>query len=61
LFSTCHRAKKTFDFDDGQCLDSAMSTNCHIAACALQHQFGLLISHKDNRSEHMLGADSFAQ
>jgi hypothetical protein len=53
--------KKSFQFDLGQRLDSAMSTNCHIAACAPQHGVGLLISRGDNRSGHMLRINSFAQ
>jgi hypothetical protein len=31
-------AKKSFQIDVGQCLDSAMSTICHIAACAVQRE-----------------------
>jgi hypothetical protein len=53
--------KKILSIGNGQCLDGATSRNCHIAACAPQHQFGLLISRGDNRSGHMLRISPFAQ
>jgi hypothetical protein len=53
--------KKNFQIDDGQCLDRATSTNCHIATRALQHESGLLICRFYNRSGQMLGESSFAQ
>jgi hypothetical protein len=52
--------KKIFSARESQCLDSAMSTICHIVERALQHRHGLLFSRLYNRSRPLLGATSVA-